>query len=150
MSRNSVYCGPAEIDKPIYQEKLASEAMKPGHMVVVNGDDFDLNALNGADGDFLILKERGLGEGEKYGINPSVDFADGDALSAYKGRKGHIFQARFATGVTLVKDETKLAFGTAGRLRVALTDGSQTYVATALESVTTSADDELVLVEVFK
>ena len=142
---NTIFRGPAEKPGiPFHLEKTASEAMKPGHAVSVNGDDFDLNDSDGADSILLFLKEKsqGLSTG---GVEE--EFAAGDSVAAYRARQGDFYQARFATAVALVAEETLLSVDTDGQLRIGVV-GTDSLVAVAKETVTTSAADQLVTVEV--
>lgn len=137
---NSVHAGPAQLPAPLYVEGLAGAAYLPGNIVTKSGDDLDAGAAATA-GLLLIAKENGPG------VGGHIDdaFVIGDPVDAYIARQGLFFRVRVATGQALVKNETLLERDDDGML-VILSTG--TAVAVAKETVTTTADDELVLVEI--
>lgn len=135
-----VHAGPAELPNPLLIEGLASAATLPGAIVVKNGADLDPGAADSV-GQLLFAKENGPGQGGHI----SDAFADDDVMFAYKARQGLIFRGRLATGQALVEGETLLERAASGRLT---TLAAGVAVAVARETVTTAADDELVLVEV--
>lgn len=137
----SIYRGPTILAAPLYQPGEASEEMLPGHVVVKSGDDLDLGAANSV-GVLLIAKENMAG---KEGTVIDATFEIGDSVDAYKARQGQVFDVRFPTGVALVKGETLLERRDSGQLG-ALTSG--VAIATAYETVTTTANDQLVTVEI--
>jgi hypothetical protein len=134
-----VHAGPVELPNPLLVEGLASAATLPGAIVVKNGADLDPGAADSA-GQLLFAKENGPGVGGHI----SDAFADGDTMEAYVARQGLYFRARLATGQTLAEGETLLERAASGRLTT-LAEG--VAVAVVKETVTTTADDELVLVE---
>ncbi|AZU97942.1 hypothetical protein [Vibrio phage LP.1] len=135
-----VHAGPAELPNPLMREGFASAATLPGKVVVKNGNDLDI-ADETATGQLLFVKEAGPGEGGKI----SDAFASGDQMEAYVARQGLYFRARLVTGQALVEGETLLERAASGRLTVV---AAGVPVAVARTTVTTGADDELVLVEV--
>lgn len=135
-----VHAGPAELPNPLMREGFASATTLPGALVEKNGNDLDPGDAATV-GQLLFVKEAGPGEGGKI----SDAFASGDQMEAYVARQGLYFRARLATGQALVEGETLLERAASGRLTV-LAAGEA--VAVARTTVTTSADDELVLVEV--
>lgn len=135
----SIHAGPVELPNPLVVEGLAGAAYYPGQIVVKSGNDLDAGAADSA-GQLLIVKEKGPG----VGGNIADAFTIGDAVEAYNARQGLFFRVRVATGQALTAGETLLERGASGRL-VALSAG--VAVAVAKETVTTAADDELVLVE---
>ena len=135
-----VHAGPVELLNPLMVEGLAGATYLPGNIVTKSGN--DLNAGGAATvGQLLIAKENGPG------VGGHIDdaFVVGAPLDSYVARQGLFFRVRLATGVACVAGETLLERGADGRL-VSLASG--VAVAMAKETVTTSADDELVLVEV--
>ena len=135
-----VHAGPCELPNPLMTEGLAGDIYLPGNIVARNGNDLDVGVAATV-GQLLIAKENGPG------VGGHIDdaFAVGDTLDAYVARQGLFFRARLATGVACVAGETLLERGALGRL-VLLASG--VAVAMAKTTVTTAADDELVLVEV--
>ena len=134
-----VHAGPCELPNPLMTEGLAGDIYLPGNIVARNGNDLDVGVAATV-GQLLIAKENGPG------VGGHIDdaFAVGDTLDAYVARQGLFFRARLATGVACVADETLLERGAEGRL-VLLDAG--VAVAMAKTTVTTAANDELVLVE---
>lgn len=135
-----VHAGPVELPNPLIEEGTASAAFLPGAIVKKTAGEFA-----GGDaatvGVLYIAKEKGPGEGGHI----EDAFAIGDHVDAYRARQGLFFRVRLPTGVAVVEGETLLERGASGRL-VALSAG--VAVAVARESVTTTANDQLVLVEV--
>ena len=134
---NSVHAGPMELANPLVVEGLAGGTFLPGNIVAKSGNDLDSGDASTV-GALLIAVENGC---KKI----SDAFVVGEQMYAYTARQGLYFRTRLATGVACVKDETLLERGASGRL-VALDAG--VAVAVAKETVTTSAADQLVLVEV--
>lgn len=134
---STVHAGPVELPNPLIVEGLAGGTFLPGNIVEKSGDDLDAGDASTI-GSLLIACENGC---KKI----SDAFAVGDQMYAYTARQGLYFRARLATGVACVKDETLLERGASGRL-VLLDTG--VAVAKAKETVTTSANDQLVIVEV--
>ena len=135
-----IHAGPCELPNALMVERLAGATFLPGNIVTVNGDDFDAG-IGATVGQLLIAKENGPG------VGGHIDdaFVVGANMDAYVARQGLFFRTRLATGQTLVAGETLLERGAAGRL-VVLASG--VAVAMAKTTVTTTADDELVLVEI--
>ena len=133
----SIFKGPIELPSPIMVEGEAQESMTPGHIIDSEFAVGDATTI----GQLLILRDGGQGKGE--GIDYA--YANGDYVSAYKARQGLIFAVRAATGVALVKGVTLLERGASGRLTI-LDEG--VAVAVADETVTTTANDQLVQVEI--
>lgn len=134
-----VHAGPAELPNALVVEGLAGGTFLPGNVVVKSGNDLDAGAAASV-GELLFAKEHGPGQGGHI----DDAYVVGEHIQAYKARQGLLFRARLATGQALVKDETLLERADNGRL-VVLAAG--VAVAKARETVTTTADDELVLVE---
>lgn len=134
---HSVYKGPIELDRPLFVEGAAGEAIKPGNIVA---PDFTLGDA-ATTGLLLILAEGGPGKGERI----EDEYAIGAAVKAYNAKTGQRFVVRVGTGITLVDKVTLLERAADGQLAV-LSAGEA--VAVARESVTTSVDDQLVEVEV--
>lgn len=135
-----VHAGPVELPNPLFEEATAGAAFLPGAVVVKASGEFTAGLADTV-GALLIAKEKGPGEGGHI----EDSFEIGDHVDAYKARQGLFFRVRVGTGVSLVEGETELERAAAGRLAV-LSAG--TAVAVARETVTTTADDQLVLVEV--
>lgn len=132
----SVYKGPIELPRPLFVEGEAQAGMKPGNIV---NPDFTIGTAASV-GLLLIIAEGGPGKGE--GVD--YDYVSGNQVNAYNAQSGQRFEVRFATGQAVVKNTTLLERGADGRL-VVLAAGEA--VAVAKESLTTSADDQLVEVE---
>ena len=137
---HKVHAGPAELPNALIEEGAAGDIYLPGNVVTRNGDDLDVG-IAATVGKLLIAKEGGPGVGGKI----DDAFAVGDSVQAYTARQGLFFRVRVATAQALVVGETQLERGAAGRL-VKLASG--TPVAVAKETVTTTANDQLVLVEI--
>ena len=136
----SVFKGPVELPCPVLVEGAAGDIYLPGNLVVRNGSDLDVGVA-ATTGQLLIAKEMGPGVGGRI----STAFAVGDPVLAYNARQGLRFDVRVATAQALVKDETLLERGAAGRL-VVLDTG--VAVAVAKQTVTTTANDQMVEVEI--
>lgn len=135
-----VHAGPAELPNPLMVEGLAGAAFLPGNVVTKSGN--NLNAGGAATtGQLLLAKEKGPGEGGHI----DDAFTIGDSMQAYVARQGLFFRARLVTGQALTAGETLLERAANGRLTIV---SLGTPVAVAKETVTTAANDELVLVEV--
>lgn len=137
---NKIHAGPVELPNPLVVEGAAGATYLPGNVVVKSGANLNTGAADTA-GQLLIAKENGPGVGGH--VNDA--FVVGEPVQAYIARQGLFFRARLATGVACVNGETLLERGANGRL-VALAAG--VAVAVAKETVTTSANDQLVLVEI--
>lgn len=137
---HSVHAGPVELPNALVEEGAAGGTYLPGNIVVKNGDNLDVG-IAATTGLLLIASENGPG------VGGHIDdaFVVGAPVQAYKARQGLYFRARLATGQALVKGQTELERGAAGRLVVKTTGVA---VAVAKETVTTTANDELALVEV--
>ena len=135
-----VHAGPVELPNALMVEGAAGAAYLPGNIVVKSGDDLDAGGAATV-GQLLIAKENGPG------VGGHIDdaFTIGDHVDAYIARQGLFFRVRLATGQALTAGETLLERAASGRL-VVLSAG--VAVAVAKETVTTAADDELVLVEI--
>jgi hypothetical protein len=135
-----VHAGPVELPNPLIVEGLAGATYLPGNIVTKSGNDLDAGEVDTV-GQLLIAKENGPG------VGGHIDdaFVVGAPVDAYVARQGLFFRARLATGQTLTAGETLLERGANGRL-VVLSTG--VAVAMAKETVTTAANDELVLVEI--
>lgn len=135
-----VHAGPAELPNALMVEGLAGATYLPGNIVTKSGNDLDAGGVATV-GQLLIAKENGPG------VGGHIDdaFVVGAPVDAYVARQGLVFRTRLATGVACVEGETLLERGASGRL-VLLAAG--VAVAVAKETVTTSANDQLVLVEV--
>lgn len=135
-----VHAGPVELPNALMVEGAAGAAYLPGNIVVKSGDDLDAGGAATV-GQLLIAKENGPG------VGGHIDdaFTIGDHVDAYIARQGLFFRTRLATGQALTAGETLLERAASGRL-VVLSTG--VAVAVAKETVTTAADDELVLVEI--
>lgn len=135
-----VHAGPAELPNALVIEGPAGQDILPGKVVFKDAGDIVLGVAASV-GQLLFAKEGGPGQGGKI----DTVHVGGSHIEAYKARQGLLFRARLATGLTLVDGETELERAASGRLT---TVTSGTPVAVARASVTTSADDQLVLVEV--
>lgn len=136
---NKVHAGPIELPNPLVVEGLASAAYYPGQIVAKSGNNLAAGGTTTA-GQLLIAKEFGPGQGGHI----DDTFTIGDPICAYVARQGLFFRVRVATAQALTSGQTLLERGASGRL-VVLASG--VAVAVAKETVTTSANDQLVLVE---
>jgi hypothetical protein len=121
-------------------EGLAGGTFLPGNIVTKSGDDLDAGGAATV-GQLLLAKELGPGQGGHI----DDAFVVGRSMEAYVARQGLFFRARLATGQALTAGETLLERGAAGRLAVL---ASGVAVAMAKTTVTTAANDQLVLVEI--
>lgn len=137
---HKIHAGPVELPNALVVEGSAGAAYLPGNIVVKSGADLNAGAADTV-GQLLIAKENGPG------VGGHIDdaFVVGNPVQAYIARQGLFFRTRLATGVACVEGETLLERGADGRL-VLLASG--VAVAVAKETVTTTADDQLVLVEI--
>lgn len=137
---NKIHAGPVELPNALVVEGAAGSEYLPGKIVTKSGGNLD-EAVAGTKGQLLIAKEQGPGVGGSV----SKSFELFEPMQAYIARQGLYFRVRLGTGIACVENETLLERGSNGRL-VALTSG--VAVAVAKETVTTTANDQLVLVEV--
>lgn len=135
-----IHAGPVELPNALVVEGAAGAAYLPGNIVVKEGTGLNAGAADTV-GQLLIAKENGPGQGGHI----DDAFVVGEPVQAYIARQGLFFRTRLATGVACVEGETLLERGADGRL-VLLAAG--VAVAVAKETVTTAADDQLVLVEI--
>lgn len=137
---NKVHAGPVELPNPLIEESKAGAVFLPGAVVVKASGAFTKGAAD-TTGALLIAKEKGPGQGGKI----DLAFTANEHVDAYKARQGLYFRCRIPTGQALVAGETELERGANGRLQIVTTGAP---VAVARETVTTTANDQLVLVEV--
>lgn len=143
---NSVFRGRADQadGHPIQVEGVADNAFLPGSLVkkTATGLAISDQAATVFGKDTLIAKELG----ENYpdgGIDDA--YAIGDGAYAYLAKPNDFFMVRVATGQALVENVTRLASNGDGQFTVAATDGTQQVQLVAKETVTTAADNTLVL-----
>jgi delta-aminolevulinic acid dehydratase/porphobilinogen synthase len=137
---NVIRVAKATDNDPIKVEKPAVEAILPGNILLANssGQFKKHDVANG--GGMLFVADVNMLDGvaEAYAIN--------DTVQAYQPVSGETYLVRAATGQALVKDITALTSTGAGRVDIG-TVGTDVIIAYAAETVTTSANDQLVLVK---
>ena len=135
-----VHAGPVELPNALIAEGAADSAYLPGNVVTKSGGDLAEGAADTV-GQLLFAKENGPGQGGHI----DDAFVIGAPVAAYIARQGLFFRTRVGTGESLVAGETLLERGEDGQLTT-LALGEP--VAVAKETVTTTANDQLVLVEI--
>ncbi|MCZ2496429.1 hypothetical protein GN316_06650 [Xylophilus sp. Kf1] len=138
--KNVIRVAPATVNDPQKMEKPAVEAMLPGHLLLANAAG-QFKKHDGANaGGLVFVADLNLHDG----LNDA--YAAGDTVQAYVPVSGEFYQMRMATGQALIKDVTALTSAGAGRMDIG-TVGTDVIVAYAGETVTTTANDQLVLVK---
>ena len=140
MTLNVIRVAPATKNDTTKVEKPADAALSPGHIIIANStNEFLKHATDGAGGMVFVADVNILdGVADAY--------AAGDTVQAYQPVSGETYQVRAQTGQALVKDITPLTSDGAGRVRVGVV-GTDTIIAYAAETVTTSTNEQLVLVK---
>lgn len=131
---NKVFIGPA-CKKPDVQERLASEAISPGEVLVETSGEF---ALAGADQAGVVYFAGCNILGEK-----SDAYAIDDTVQGYRPESGQYYELTLAASQTIAKDAA-LTTDASGHL-VALGAGSNT-IAYADEAVTTTGSTGVIRV----
>ena len=138
--KNVIRVAPATKNDPIKVEKPAAEALLPGHLLLANasGQFKKHDIANG--GGLVFIADLNMHDGltDVYAI--------GDTVQGYAPEPGDVFQVRAATGQALVKDVTPLTSAGVGRFDIG-TVGTDVIIAYAAQTVTTTANDQLVLVK---
>jgi hypothetical protein len=140
MTRNVIRVAKATDNDPIKVEKPAAGAILPGHLLLANSSG-QFKVHDGANaGGMVFVADLNMHDSE------STAYAAADTVQAYQPVSGEVYRVRAATGQALVKDITPLTSAANGRLDIG-TPGTDVIVAYAAETVTTSANDQLVLVK---
>lgn len=138
MAFNTIRVASAIKNDPIKVEKPADAAISPGHIIIANStNEFLKHATDGAGGMIFVADLNMLD-------TVSVAYATGDTVQAYQPVGGETYNVRAKTGQAFVKDITPMTSDGAGRVRVGVV-GTDTIIAYAAETVTTSANEQLVL-----
>lgn len=137
---NVIRVATATKNDPIKVEKPADAALSPGHLLIAN-----------ATGEFLKHNAAGVGGlvfVADLNMHDGLDtaYATGDTVQAYQPLSGEVYQVRAATGQALVKDVTTLTSDGSGRVKVGVV-GTDTIIGYAAATVTTSANEQLVMVK---
>lgn len=137
---NVIRVAKATDNDPIKVEKPAAEAILPGNILLANSSDqFKKHDVANGGGMLFVADLNMLdGQADAYAAN--------DTVQAYQPVSGETYLVRAATGQALVKDITALTSTGAGRVDIG-TVGTDVIIAYAGETVTTSANDQLVLVK---
>lgn len=139
MTLNVIRVAPATTNDPIKVEKPAAGAILPGHILLANGSgQFAVHASANAGG-LVFVADLNMHDGV------AAAYAAGDTVQAYQPMPGEVYRVRAATGQALVKDVTPLTSAANGRLDIAA--GADAVIAYAAETVTTTANDQLVMVK---
>lgn len=140
MPKNVIRVGSATKNDPIKVEKPADAALLPGNIIIANAtNEFLKHATDGAAG-MVFVADLNMHDGV------ATAYAAGDTVQAYQPCSGETYRVRAKTGAALVKDITPLTSDGAGRARVAVV-GTDAIICYAAETVTASANDQLVLVK---
>lgn len=135
---NVIRVATATKNDPIKVEKPADAALSPGHILIANTtNEFLKHSADGKAG-MVFVADLNMHDG----LNDA--YAAGDTVQAYQPMSGETYQVRAKTGQALVKDITPLTSDGAGRVRVAVV-GTDAIIAYAAATVTTTADEQLVL-----
>lgn len=132
---NTVFSGPADIAKPIYEEApiKAAEVIKPGHLVLENSSGEWINHNSaGQGGDYRIAN---LNIIEQEGA--TVTLTAGDDATAFVPRPGEVYNVVVADGETIVVGDALVSNGD-GTVKKGTTDGYDEVLFYAREAVTTS------------
>ena len=140
MTLNVIRVAPATKNDPIKGEKPAAAALSPGHIIIANTDGKVLKHATDGSGGLIFIADVNMLDG----VNDA--YAAGDTVQYFEPPSGETYQVRAKTGQALVKDITPLTSDGAGRVRVGVV-GTDTIIAYAAETVTTSANEQLVLVK---
>lgn len=136
---NVIRVAKATDNDPIKVEKPAAESILPGNILLANSSG-QFKKHDGANlGGLVFVADLNMLDGlaDAYSAN--------DTVQAYQPVSGETYLVRAATGQALVKDITPLTSTGAGRLDIA--SGTDVVIAYAAETVTTTANDQLVLVK---
>lgn len=136
---NKIYAGPVQQVLPQVQEKIAAAATLPGLAVYGSGGQFAIAAANSLEKLFVAQ--------DNYLALKGVDdaWAAGDSMIGMELLDDEFFNVRIPTGVSVVKDVTKLTTNGTGRFVIATT--GQRIVVVAEETYNnTSGADQLVRV----
>ena len=140
MTLNVIRVGSATKNDPIKVEKPADAALSPGHLIVANSNnEFLKHATDGKAG-MVFVADLNMHD------NLATAYAAGDTVQAYQPTSGETYQVRAKSGAALVKDITPLTSDGAGRVRVGVV-GTDEMICYAAETVTASANEQLVLVK---
>lgn len=136
---NVIYAGPAK-DTPVKREAVANAALSPGHILTLSSAKFIKHAVDGKWGSVFLADVNILdGVADAYAAN--------DTVQAFTPKDGEFYYLRAKTGQALVKGVTPLTSDGAGRVRVGVI-GTDVIGAYAEVTVTTSADEQIVLVRI--
>lgn len=136
---NVIYAAPAE-KTPVKREALANAALSPGHLILLSSGKFIKHATDGKWGPVFIADLNMLD-----GV--ATAYAQNDTVQAFEPKDGEYYYVRAKTGQALVKGVTPLTADGAGRVRIGVV-GTDVIGAYAEQTVTTSADEQLVLVRI--
>ena len=137
---NVIRAASALNNNPRKLEKPADAALSPGHVIIANStNEFLKHATDGAAG-LVFIADVNMLDGVE------AAYATGDTVQAYQPVSGEYYWVRAKITQALVKDITPLTSDGAGRVRVAIV-GTDAIIAYAAATVTTSADEQLVLVK---
>lgn len=136
---NKIYAGPVTENTPQVYEAPADVAILPGLAVIMNSTgEF---AIAGANTNNRVYIAQ-----ENYLAMEGVDtaYTTGNRVMGLEMLDEQFFNVRVPTSVALVKGVTKLTTNSTGRFAIATT--GQRIIATAEETYTTTAADQLVRV----
>lgn len=136
---NVIYASPA-FATPVKREALANATTSPGHLLLLSSGKFIKHGTDGKWGSVFVADVNFLdGLTDTYAADTTVQ--------AFEPKDGEYYYVRAKTGQALVKGVTPLTSDGAGRVRVGVV-GTDVIGAYAEVTVTTSADEQLVLVRI--
>lgn len=137
---NTIYAGGDLYDRPpMHAEYPAAADILPGRLVFVSSGEFAHAVTAGGGGNLHVAREL-------YLQDVSDVIATGDTCAAYEPKPGERYWLRAATGQAFVKGVSGVTpNGTLGRVKVS--SGSDVVWGYADETVTTTSNDQFVLVK---
>lgn len=139
LGKRVIYAGPAESGEcqPLTVEGIALDAMLPGTVVSIAATGLQTSAVAATVfGQLLLvadkdeLRTRAIDEARVVG----------DSMQAIQGRSGEYLNVLVAAGNNITTRGTALSRNGAGKLKIALTDGTEEIVAYSDEVVNVTAD----------
>lgn len=132
---NTVFSGPADVVKPIYEEApvKAAETILPGHLVLENasGEWINHNAASKG-GDYRIANMNIIEQ-----KSATTALTAGDDATAFVPRPGEVYNVVVADGETIAIGDPLVSNGD-GTVKEGTTDGFDDILFYAREAVTTS------------
>lgn len=128
---------------PIIIEDVATTAIKPGAFLAWSGSGVAASPVAATVfGQMPLIADASRIEQNDI----DTDYAISDRVYAFQPQRGELYNVRMATGQVLIRGSALSRAGTTGRLKLALTNGTEEIVAYSDEALTTAANDQLVRV----